>query len=144
MTGALVFGQPSVQVSIYPFRMTNANMERHKYSYYADFWKQLKPGYDYFQQTHKPPIVSVTDGRYVVSKPLSHEVVQPQLAPQTTRSPRQNNAHSPGMILCQVSLAVSGCVAITVTTSLGVVSRWQSRSPHPGPAVLPRQTAPAG
>ncbi len=65
MTGALVFGQPSVQVSIYPFRMTNANMERHKYSYYADFWKQLQPGYDYFQQTHKPPIVSVTDGRYV-------------------------------------------------------------------------------
>ncbi len=53
VTGALVFGQPSVQVSIYPFRMTNANMERHKYSYYADFWKQLKPGYDYFQQTHK-------------------------------------------------------------------------------------------
>jgi murein L,D-transpeptidase YafK len=41
VTGALVFGQPSVQVSIYPFRMTNANMERHKYSYYADFWKQL-------------------------------------------------------------------------------------------------------
>ena len=81
---ALVFGQPSVQVSIYPFRMTNANMERHKYSYYADFWKQLKPGYDYFQQTHKPPVVSVTDGRYVVSKPLSHEVVQPQLASNYT------------------------------------------------------------
>lgn len=84
VTGALVFGQPSVQVSIYPFRMTNANMERHKYSYYADFWKQLKPGYDYFQQTHKPPVVSVTDGRYVVSKPLSHEVVQPQLASNYT------------------------------------------------------------
>jgi murein L,D-transpeptidase YafK len=79
VTGALVFGQPSVQVSIYPFRMTDANMARHKYSYYADFWKQLKPGYDY-EQTHKPPVVSVVDGRYVVSKPLSHEVVQPQLA----------------------------------------------------------------
>jgi hypothetical protein len=49
VTGALVFGQPSVQVSIYPFRMTDANMARHKYSYYADFWKQLKPGYDYFR-----------------------------------------------------------------------------------------------
>ena len=64
----------------------------------------------------------MTDGRYVVSKPLSHEVVQPQLASNYTL-PRQNNAHSPGMILCRVSLAVSGCVAITVTTSLGVVSR---------------------
>jgi len=84
VTGALVFGQSSVQVSIYPFRMTDANMARHKFSYFTDFWKQLKPGYDYFQQTHKPPVVSVADGRYVVSKPLSHEVVQPQLASNYT------------------------------------------------------------
>ncbi len=84
VTGALVFGQPNVQVSIYPFRMTDANMARHKFSYFADFWKQLKPGYDYFRLTHKPPVVSVVDGRYVVSKPLSHEVVQPQLASNYT------------------------------------------------------------
>lgn len=43
VTAALVFGQPSVQVSIYPFRMTDANMQRHKYSYYKDFWAQLNP-----------------------------------------------------------------------------------------------------
>ena len=79
-----VFGQSSVQVSIYPFRMTDANMQRHKFSYYKDFWAQLKPGYDYFEQTRKPPTVSVVDGRYVVSKPLSHEVVQPQLASNYT------------------------------------------------------------
>ncbi len=121
VTGALVFGQPNVQVSIYPFRMTDANMARHKYSYYADFWKQLKPGYDYFEQTHKPPVVSIVDGRYVVSKPLSHEVVHRSWR-QITRSPRQNSTHSPGIIFCQVSLPVSGCVAITVTTSFGVVS----------------------
>ncbi len=84
VTAALVFGQSGVQVSIYPFRMTDANMQRHKYSYYHDFWQQLKPGYDYFQQTHRPPMVSVVDGRYVVSKPLSHEVVQPQLASNYT------------------------------------------------------------
>ena len=80
VTGALVFGQAGVQVSIYPFRMTDANMQRHKFSTYSEFWKQLKPGYDYFEQTHKPPTVSVADGRYIVSKPLSHEVVHPQLA----------------------------------------------------------------
>ena len=84
VTGALVFGQPSVQVSIYPFRMTDANMKRHKYSNFKDFWEQLKPGYDYFEQTRKPPTVSVVNGRYVVSKPLSHEVVQPQLASNYT------------------------------------------------------------
>ncbi|PSG78737.1 transpeptidase, partial [Escherichia coli] len=41
-------------------------------------------GYDYFEQTRKPPTVSVVNGRYVVSKPLSHEVVQPQLASNYT------------------------------------------------------------
>ena len=84
VTGALVFGQPSVQVSIYPFRMTDANMKRHKYSNFKDFWEQLKPGYDYFEQTRKPPTVSVVNGRYVVSKPLSHGGVQPQLASNYT------------------------------------------------------------
>lgn len=127
VTGALVFGQSSVQVSIYPFRMTDANMQRHKFSYYKEFWSQLKPGYDYFEQTRKPPTVSVVDGRYVISKPLSHEVVSRSWH-QTTRSPRQNNAHSPGIIFCQVSLPVNGCVAITVTTSLGVVSELKSIS----------------
>ncbi|HKS33109.1 MAG TPA: peptidoglycan meso-diaminopimelic acid protein amidase [Enterobacteriaceae bacterium] len=79
VTAALVFGQPNVQVSIYPFRMTDDNMQRHKYSSYIDFWKQLKPGYDYFVATRQPPVVSVADGNYVVNKPLSN-VIQPQLA----------------------------------------------------------------
>ena len=79
VTAALVFGQPNVQVSIYPFRMTDDNMQRHKYSTYIDFWKQLKPGYDYFVATRQPPVVSVADGNYVVNKPLSN-AIQPQLA----------------------------------------------------------------
>lgn len=126
VTGALVFGQPSVQVSIYPFRMTDANMKRHKYSNFKDFWEQLKPGYDYFEQTRKPPTVSVVNGRYVVSKPLSHEVVQPQLASNYTL-PRQNKRHSHGIIFAGF-IAVSGCVAITVTTSFGVVCELKSIS----------------
>lgn len=79
VTAALVFGQSNVQVSIYPFRMTDANMLRHKSAYYIDFWKQLKPGYDYFLTTHQPPVVSVTDGNYVVNNPLSN-AIEPQLA----------------------------------------------------------------
>lgn len=72
VAGALVFGQPDVKVSIYPFRMTDANMQRHKYSYYIDFWKQLKSGYEYFEQTRQPPVVSVVEGRYVVNKVLNN------------------------------------------------------------------------
>ncbi|BDH46991.1 transpeptidase [Salmonella enterica subsp. enterica serovar Choleraesuis] len=81
VTGALVFGQPGVQVSIFPFRMTDANMRRHQYSYYSDFWKQLKPGYDYFTQNHIPPQISVVNGNYVVSSaPAQSQNQQPQLA----------------------------------------------------------------
>ncbi len=127
VTAALVFGQPSVQVSIYPFRMTDANMQRHKYSYYKDFWAQLKPGYDYFEQTHKPPTVSIVDGRYVVSKPLSHEVVQPQLASNYTLS-RGKITPIRWHNLLRVSFPVSGWVAITVTTSFGVVCELKSIS----------------
>jgi murein L,D-transpeptidase YafK len=58
-------------------------MARHKYSYYADFWKQLKPGYDYLSR--------LTSRRWSRCRwplrgqqPLSHEVVQPQLASNYT------------------------------------------------------------
>lgn len=67
VNSALGAGQPHVAVSIYPFRMTEANMQRHKYSRDMAFWKQLKPGYDYFIATHTPPEVSINHGRYVVS-----------------------------------------------------------------------------
>ncbi|WP_058912015.1 peptidoglycan meso-diaminopimelic acid protein amidase [Entomohabitans teleogrylli] len=88
VTGALVFGQPRVHVSIYPFRMTDANMARHKYSYFIDFWKQLKPGYDYFVQHRQPPAVSVVNGSYVVNKPGSSGgfLQSPQLASNYTLS----------------------------------------------------------
>ena len=83
VTGALVFGQPRVQVSIFPFRMTAQNMERHKHSYYRDFWQQLKPGYDYFESNKQPPVVSVNNGNYVVSGPTTG-IIQPQLASNYT------------------------------------------------------------
>lgn len=83
VTGALVFGQPGVKVSIYPFRMTDDNMKRHQYSYHIDFWKQLKPGYDIFMKTKQPPEVNVVNGNYVVNSTPSTEsqgLIQSQLA----------------------------------------------------------------
>jgi len=80
VTGALLFGQPNVQVSIYPFRMTDANMTRHKYSTYIDFWKQLKPGYDYFLTHHQPPGVTIESGSYVINTPAATQTNQTQLA----------------------------------------------------------------
>ena len=63
-------GQRLVDISIYPFRMTEQNMIRHRSSVYASFWRQLKPGYDYFAKNHQPPTVHVANGQYVLGQPL--------------------------------------------------------------------------
>ncbi|MFC0141205.1 peptidoglycan meso-diaminopimelic acid protein amidase [Erwinia mallotivora] len=67
---ALRNGQPRVVVSIYPFRMTDSNLQRHRYSVYYSFWQQLQPGYAEFVQNHQPPAVSVNAGRYVLNSTL--------------------------------------------------------------------------
>ena len=62
---ALEGGQPFFQVHIFPFRMTDENMERHKESEWIGFWKNLHEGYDRFERDRRPPEVSVEEGRYV-------------------------------------------------------------------------------
>jgi murein L,D-transpeptidase YafK len=57
-------GQEYVPVQVYPFRMTDANMKANASSPWANFWSNMKEGYDIFEQFHKPVAVSVCDGRY--------------------------------------------------------------------------------
>ncbi|AWH89712.1 L,D-transpeptidase family protein [Limnobaculum parvum] len=66
---AMKNGQQHVNINIFPFRMTNENMRRHQGSENQDFWQQLKVGYDYFEDTHQPPNISVVDGRYALTGP---------------------------------------------------------------------------
>ncbi|WP_431223602.1 peptidoglycan meso-diaminopimelic acid protein amidase [Serratia sp. L9] len=67
---AFAYGQSRVDISIYPFRMTEQNLQRHRSSSYINFWRQLKPGYDYFAKNHLPPMVAVTNGQYVLAQPV--------------------------------------------------------------------------
>ena len=60
-------GHESFQVHAYPFRMTDANMARHKDSKWADFWKTLKEGHDHFETTRQPPGITVCSRRYHVN-----------------------------------------------------------------------------
>ncbi|MFC3394706.1 peptidoglycan meso-diaminopimelic acid protein amidase [Brenneria rubrifaciens] len=68
---ALRNGQTKIDVAIYPFRMTEQNMQRHRNSNYYRFWRQLQPGYAYFNQHYQAPSVTVFNGQYVVSPPLT-------------------------------------------------------------------------
>ncbi|MEZ0214026.1 MAG: hypothetical protein ACAH27_13925, partial [Xanthobacteraceae bacterium] len=58
-------GQRSFQVQAYPFRMTPANMARHRNNPNMAFWRMIKEGYDAFEVTKAPPKVDVCDKRYV-------------------------------------------------------------------------------
>jgi murein L,D-transpeptidase YafK len=58
-------GRPSFQVQAYPFRMTLANLARHRTHPQLAFWKMLKIGNDHFEATHLEPKVDVCDRRYV-------------------------------------------------------------------------------
>jgi murein L,D-transpeptidase YafK len=58
-------GRTSFQVQAYPFRLTPANLARHRTHPNLDFWKMLKIGNDHFEATHLEPKVDVCDRRYV-------------------------------------------------------------------------------
>src|SRR3984893_16786774 len=60
-----LLGRPSFQVQAYPFRLTPANLARHRDNPSLDFWKMLKIGNDHFEATHLEPKVDVCDRRYV-------------------------------------------------------------------------------
>jgi murein L,D-transpeptidase YafK len=58
-------GQPSFQIQAYPFRLTPANLARHRTNPHMAFWKMLKIGNDHFEATHLEPKVDVCDRHYV-------------------------------------------------------------------------------
>ncbi|MGB3021489.1 MAG: murein L,D-transpeptidase family protein [Methyloceanibacter sp.] len=68
VTAALDRGQPRFEVQVFPFRLTERNLAARTSDQWSPFWAELKRGYDAFERTHKPPAISVCDGRYVVAE----------------------------------------------------------------------------
>jgi murein L,D-transpeptidase YafK len=62
---SLLGGQPSFQIQAYPFRLTPANLARHRTNPHMAFWKMLKLGNDHFEATHLQSKVEVCNRRYV-------------------------------------------------------------------------------
>lgn len=62
---ALRNGQLGFAVHCFPFRMTEANMEKHSASKWIPFWRNLKTGHDWFERMGNPPKVQVKDKRYL-------------------------------------------------------------------------------
>ena len=74
---ALDKGQPRFAVQVFPFRMTEANLAARSKDRFADFWASLKKGYDLFESTRIPPVVSVCDGVYAFEPGTANAEVRP-------------------------------------------------------------------
>ena len=67
-------GQKSFQIQAYPFRMTPANMAKHRNSPHMAFWKMIKQGYDHFEVTRLEPKVDVCERQYVFNAEIVIQV----------------------------------------------------------------------
>ena len=58
-------GQLAFQVQAFPFRMTAANLARHRNNPNVAFWRMLKEGSDHFEVTRQEPKIDVCAKRYI-------------------------------------------------------------------------------
>jgi murein L,D-transpeptidase YafK len=74
---AMDAGERIVPVHIYPFRMTDKAMAAQSSSPWIAYWNNLKEGYDMFERTKRPPIISVCSGRYIFREAQAKESAGP-------------------------------------------------------------------
>lgn len=64
VNAALGQGQDFFRVHIFPFRLTDQNLNIHSNNQWYDFWQNLKQGYDYFEKFRVPPDVTIDNKKY--------------------------------------------------------------------------------
>jgi murein L,D-transpeptidase YafK len=64
VTAALDGGQKRFQVQVFPFRMSDENMQSRASSPQIEFWRNLKSGYVLFENSGLPPRVSICNRQY--------------------------------------------------------------------------------
>ena len=62
---ALRNGQPFVRVHVFPFKLEDNKLLLYSGNKWLDFWKNLREGYQFFEEHKVPPNVEVVGGRYV-------------------------------------------------------------------------------
>jgi murein L,D-transpeptidase YafK len=61
---ALKNGQSAFQVHIFPFHMTDENLDLYAKPKWGAFWDNLREGYEFFEKERRPPQVSIQNGGY--------------------------------------------------------------------------------
>ncbi len=65
---ALRNGEQAIDVHAFPFRLEQSDLDKETKSPWHGFWSELKPAYDGFQRTRRPPRIEVRDRRYSVTE----------------------------------------------------------------------------
>lgn len=65
---ALKRGQRFFRVHCFPFRMTDERMTKATESKWYDFWRNLREGYEAFEEDGVPPNTTVSDKKYVFTR----------------------------------------------------------------------------
>ncbi|MGA7325024.1 MAG: hypothetical protein WBX25_11200 [Rhodomicrobium sp.] len=86
-TAALDKGQERIGVHVFPFRMTEERLAAFAWHPWAPFWRDLKPAYDFFEESHIPPLISVCGKRYVVQREQAAAGAHPVSQPACASSP---------------------------------------------------------
>jgi len=84
---AFLGGQKEFQIQAYPFRLTPANLARHRTNPNMPFWMMLKQGNDHFEVTHQEPKVDVCDRRYVFDAQPPENSTKPLVFSPSGRCP---------------------------------------------------------
>ena len=84
---AFLGGQKEFQIQAYPFRLTAANLAKHRNNPNMPFWMMLKEGNDHFEVTHLEPKVSVCDRHYVFDAQPPDGSTKPLVFNPTGRCP---------------------------------------------------------
>lgn len=66
---ALSGGQTAFDVQAFPFRLEAASLASENSSPWHAFWSELKPGYDSFEESRRPPRIEVRERHYAIMEP---------------------------------------------------------------------------
>jgi len=124
-------GQKSFQIQAYPFRLTAANLARHRTNPNMPFWKMIKEGSDHFEVSHLEPKVDVCERHYVFdaqqpansTKPLAFSPTGHCPAfevPQDIAGPALDKQRNDELQLAQLTSRNSPVAPVTMGTDGGM------------------------
>jgi murein L,D-transpeptidase YafK len=85
---AFLGGQKEFQLQAYPFRMTPANLARHRNNPNMPFWRMIKEGNDIFEVSHSEPKIDVCGRNYVFDAVPAGASTRPLVFRPTEACPR--------------------------------------------------------